>query len=250
MTEPRTVLIDACLTCGENPRDVRRPDSTFHGMSIPGVMAAVCSECQAKVEPPKPRVIPTVAELEERGVKPNPRVIVQHFPADWPTDEQYQRWLRGLDAPAPTLQSAGLMPTDGQSWDDSATDGQWDGAQTAAEDLDFLSGGGWHIANADSPHRGGLRAHRGVLFPGEFVDRLSLRDAVLKRLGFTLEQVNSVYKQGRKSDDQRQLRGKIDASLLALSRDGATVSKISEALLLDDNVVTSALSRARAARLA
>lgn len=242
----RTTLIDACLTCGENPRDVRRPDSTFHGMNIPGVMAAVCSECQAKVEPPKPRVIPTVAELEERGVKPNPRPRPeQHFPADWPTDEQYQRWLRGLDGPAPTLASVGLMPEAEYEAGDPLH--REDPAETS-----WLADGGWTVASPKtegSGRDGGLTAHRGVLFPGEFVDRLSLRDAVLERLGFTLEQVNSVYKQGRKSDDQRQLRDKIDESLLALSRDGATVSKISEALLVDDNVVTSALSRARAARL-
>lgn len=246
----RTTLIDACLTCGENPRDVRRPDSTFHGMSIPGVMAAVCSECQAKVEPPRPRVLPTVAELVARGIKPLRRPkLVQKYPADWPTDEQYQRWLRGLDyEPAPTLQSAGLMPeADFEHGDpEHARDEGF-----APEVVDFKEAGGWHIEDPNSGKwRGGLTAHRGVLFPGEFVDRLSLRDAVLERLGFTLEQVNSVYKQGRKSDDQRQLRDKIDESLLALSRDGAMVSKLSEALLLDDNVVTSALSRARAARLA
>lgn len=247
MTETRTALIDACLTCGENPRDVRRPDSSFHGMSVPGVMAAVCSECQAKVEPPRPRVLPTVGHLVKHGVKPLRRAKpVQHFPADWPTDEQYQRWLRGLDAPVLTLESAGLMPEgEHESGDPLHRD---DPAESS-----WLADGGWSVAvpkSHGSGRDGGLTAHRGVLFPGEFVDRLTLRGAVLDRLGFTLDEVNSVYKQGRKSDDQRQLRGKIDASLLALSRDGATVSKISEALLVDDNVVTSALSRARAARLA
>lgn len=92
---------------------------------------------------------------------------------------------------------------------------------------------------------GGLVAHRGVLAPGEYVDPFVLRDAVEAELGYSYADVSAVYGNGRPSAEQRQLREKIDARLLALSRAGGNMEQLAKALALSEKTIDRALSRAR-----
>jgi hypothetical protein len=68
-----------------------------------------------------------------------------------------------------------------------------------------------------------MTVHRGVLRGDEYVDRAGLLAALEVRLGFTIAQVHSVYRQGRQSTEQGELRARIDARLLALSLTGANM---------------------------
>ena len=94
-------------------------------------------------------------------------------------------------------------------------------------------------------------AHRGILFEGEYVDRAALLEAVEYELGFTRAQVLSVYRQGKLSDDQSELRAAIDARMLALSRSGAEMTTLGRILgLVVDaqrhcRAIANALERAR-----
>ena len=93
--------------------------------------------------------------------------------------------------------------------------------------------------------------HRGVLRPDEYVDEAALRGLVEQELGFTYEQVRSVYRQGRLSAEQRELRGQIDARVLALSCAGANIALLGRALGFHVNdagaceALNNALARAR-----
>jgi hypothetical protein len=101
-----------------------------------------------------------------------------------------------------------------------------------------------------------LTFHRGVLHPDEYVDHAALQEAVERELGFTYEQVRSVYRQGPLSATQRELRGLIDARLLVLSRAGGQMLELGRAFGwgIDDGgkgdncrTMERALERARAA---
>lgn len=103
--------------------------------------------------------------------------------------------------------------------------------------------GGFGIATGKDD--GGLVAHRGILAPGEYVDWFALREAVEADLGFTYAEVNEAYALGRPTVEQRQLREKIDARLLALSRAGGNMETLAKALALSEKTVDRALRRAR-----
>ena len=104
-------------------------------------------------------------------------------------------------------------------------------------------GGGWQ--------RAGGTTHRGTLAEGEYVEPELLQIMVERRLGFTYEEIHSVYRQGRMSADQRELRGRIDARLLALSRSGGNMAELGRALGFHVNesgsceALVNALARAR-----
>jgi hypothetical protein len=99
---------------------------------------------------------------------------------------------------------------------------------------------------------GGLTSHRGVLAPGEYVDPDVLRKAVEEELGYTYEQIRSVYRQGPLSPEQRKLRGVIDARMLALRRSGANMTELGRALGFrvkvsgNVDVLDAAVARAKA----
>lgn len=119
-------------------------------------------------------------------------------------------------------------------------------------EADFLNAGGWHVADIKGgDEEGGVTAHRGVLHPDEYVNEDALRVLVERELGFTYEQVRSVYRQGPLSASGRELRGRIDARLLALSRSGGHMAELGRALgfpVKDDGhcrVMENALARAR-----
>lgn len=97
---------------------------------------------------------------------------------------------------------------------------------------EFLRGGGWRIVTHSGGewNRSGGTAHRGVLHPDEHVDTEALQAMVEHELGFSYGQVRSVYRQGRLTAQQRELRGAIDARLLALSRSGANLMALGRLL--------------------
>lgn len=125
---------------------------------------------------------------------------------------------------------------------------------------DRLFENGWHVVSIKGgDEEGGVTSHRSVLQPGEYVDTGALRTAVEAELGFTYDDVHSVYRQGRLSDSQGELRARIDARLLALSRAGAQVHLLGRLLGLRMRpansggdrceAVSNALARARADEL-
>lgn len=92
-----------------------------------------------------------------------------------------------------------------------------------AQTREFVQDGGWGIVTTKDGSDAGIKAHRGVTHSAEYVDEELLLAAVERELGFTIDDVRSVYRQGRKSETQRELRGLIDARMLALSRSGANM---------------------------
>lgn len=118
---------------------------------------------------------------------------------------------------------------------------------------EFMRTGGWTVARAKDPALAGMTAHRGVLHPDEYVDEAALRGLVEQELGFTYEQVRSVYRQGPLSADMRELRGQIDARLLALSHAGGNLTALGRALgfYVDDHgncdAMKAAVARAKEA---
>jgi hypothetical protein len=139
------------------------------------------------------------------------------------------------------------------------------GAITAHEPLgadehqaaEFMRSGGWTIVHAKDGSRAGVSSHGvnqfTVVHPDEHVDHEALRPMVEQELGFSYEQVRSVYRQGRKSATQRELRARIDARLLALSRSGANLALLGGLLGFKVEAdshcepLDNALARARAA---
>jgi hypothetical protein len=129
-------------------------------------------------------------------------------------------------------------------------------ARMAPAAAEWLHGGGWRVVSARSGgggDRGGITAHRGVLHPDEWVDRARLAEMVEAELGFTLDELRWVYRRGRKSAAQRELRARVDARLLRVADSGGNMSLLAAALGLRVHanrscpVMTRALRRARAA---
>lgn len=119
-------------------------------------------------------------------------------------------------------------------------------------EADFLNAGGWRVVSIKAgDEEGGVTSHRGVLHPDEHVDLDVLRGLVERELGFSYEQVRSVYRQGRLSATQRELRGAIDARVLALSLSGGNVAELGRVLGFHVNesgaceALNNALARAR-----
>ena len=118
---------------------------------------------------------------------------------------------------------------------------------------EFMRGGGWAVISmaGGERQRAGMNAHRGVVHEDEHVDAGALQALVEAELGFSYEQVRSVYRQGPLGPHQRELRRDIDARMLALSRAGGSMAALGRALgfpIKDDGhcrVLENALSRAR-----
>lgn len=127
---------------------------------------------------------------------------------------------------------AGLMqePPGGQNHGRKATaDGY---ADFDGEAHDFLIDEGWSVVDIHErkERAGGLTGHRGVLAPDDEVDRDVLQALVERELGFTYEEIASVYREGRPSTTTLQLRDEIDARLLELSRSGGNMIELAKAL--------------------
>jgi hypothetical protein len=91
----------------------------------------------------------------------------------------------------------------------------------------------------------GMVAHRGTLHPDEYVDPVLLALNVQDEFGVSPEEIALAYARGRPSAEQRQLREKIDARLLALSRAGGNMEQLAKALGLNEKTVDRALARAK-----
>lgn len=96
----------------------------------------------------------------------------------------------------------------------------------SAQAEEFVRSGGWTIVHVKDGDRAGVHAHRGVLHPDEFVDSGVIETLVENELGFTLDEVRSVYRQGRKSDAQLALRARIDARLLEIAETGGSMLEL------------------------
>jgi hypothetical protein len=105
---------------------------------------------------------------------------------------------------------------------------------------------GWRVVSPDYGDRCGMVAHRGVLAPGEYVDRARLVAEVERRLGFTLAELCDVYRQGRKSRAQCELRARVDARLFELRRAGGNLSLLARVTGVHEHTFSRALARARA----
>jgi len=127
-------------------------------------------------------------------------------------------------------------------------------ADDTEEQRGFTREGGWSAVYPGAEFDGGLVAHRGVLHADEYVDMDVLADAVAERLGFTVQEIRSVYRQGPLSDSARALRDRVDARILAVSDSGGLLVELGRALgwaVKPDGhcrTVENALARAREAQ--
>jgi len=115
---------------------------------------------------------------------------------------------------------------------------------------EFLREGGWTFVHPHDGARAGIRSHvvnqHTVLHPDEHVDVEALRPAFEARLGFTFDELRSVYSTGgRIPAALGELRGRIDARLLALSRSGANMDLFGRVTGLNPSTLDRALARAR-----
>lgn len=119
---------------------------------------------------------------------------------------------------------------------------------------EFMRNSGWTLVhNVDRrASETGARSHAvnqyTVLHPTEYVDESLLVVLVEDELGFTVEQLHSVYSTGgRIPSDRRELRARIDARLLALSRGGANMDLFGRIIGLNPATLDRALARAKEA---
>jgi hypothetical protein len=119
-------------------------------------------------------------------------------------------------------------------------------ARTSREARDYVADarGGWSIVST-SRGGAGMTAHRGVLHPEEYVDTPRLRALVEHRLGFTRDELGKVYRQGRKSAAQLELRARVDARLLELREAGGDLALLARITRIERKTIARALVRAR-----
>ncbi len=119
---------------------------------------------------------------------------------------------------------------------------------------DFMSGGGWGISDAQADYdndqrRGGITYREPEV--GEFVvDHERLISLVEQQLGYTFEEVRSVYKRagGPLARDLRPLRDRIDGRLVELAADGGlNIARLAEVLGVNESTLDDALARGRKA---
>lgn len=139
---------------------------------------------------------------------------------------------------------ATIDPEDEGRWIDASPEAEW-----MRDDQGFgiveTSRGSDGRGTTYGAHDAGMTTHRGVLHPDEYVDSSTLRLMIEKRLGFTYEEITSVYRQGPLAPESRQLRDKIDARMLALSRAGANMTVLADGLGIPVRTIENAVRRAR-----
>lgn len=131
-----------------------------------------------------------------------------------------------------------------------------EGFNSPSDTSEFLANGGWHaVSIKDSGEEGGgLTSHRGAVSEEEFVDPEVMRFSIEARLGFTVEEVHSVYRQGPLSPEQRALRDRIDLRIYEVWHEGGNMVLLGRALGLairerenDCQALKGAVARAREA---
>lgn len=142
-------------------------------------------------------------------------------------EEQIERWGLSPDRIGGRVRGAHAEDAEATGYDD----GHDVEDEHAGEALGFLLDGGWHAVDPTKGYvRGeGTTSHRGVLHPDEHVDPDALRTAVESELGFSYDDVRAVFRQGRTTDAQLELRARIDARLLELSRAGGELMPLARA---------------------
>jgi hypothetical protein len=144
-------------------------------------------------------------------------------------EEQLERWGITPDRIGARVRGAHAEDAEAHGYDEGHAD-------VDGEAHGFLQDGGWRIVEGRwghsriAPDGGGMTAHRGTLHPEEHVDADALRSAVEHELGFTIDDVRAVYRQGKKSPAQLELRARIGARLLELSRAGGHMLELGRAL--------------------
>jgi hypothetical protein len=142
------------------------------------------------------------------------------------------------------LDEAGLVGDDFTSPADPSNPPPW-GAGVGIVAVDRGTGAGFLYGAAEA----GMVAHRGVLHSDEHVDPDALRAEMEEALGFTYADVSAAYKNGRPTAEQRQLRDKIDARLLALSRAGGNMALFARVFGVSEKTLDRALVRAKLAHV-
>jgi hypothetical protein len=119
------------------------------------------------------------------------------------------------------------------------------GMRLARLDQRGLEGADSRYGIVTGKDEGGLVAHRGVLQDGEYVDFFELRVQLEEEFGFTYADIAAAYRNGRPTAEQLQLRVRIDARVLELSRAGGNMEQFAKAVGISEKAVDRALIRAR-----
>lgn len=182
--------------------------------------AAALNAAELKSPAPAPKSVrePSIVRLEAVGREESLKAWGINPSARWSEAERRPRHSDELD---------------GHEHDADAVDGEG----RELEELGFLLDGGWTAVDSTRGSRGwtpgardaGMTSHRGVLHPGEHVDEEALRAALEAELGFTLDDVRAVFRQGRKSSAQLELRERIDARLLEVADAGGNLLELAKA---------------------
>lgn len=135
-------------------------------------------------------------------------------------------------APLEDLEEIMQEPPGGVNHGRMAGDDHW--APLSVEDAqaeEFLQQRGWSLVEASTRGRdAGMSAHRSVTHPQEHIDQELLRVLVEDGLGFSFEEIQASYGNGRPSATRARTRADIDARLLALSRAGGNMLALARVL--------------------
>lgn len=119
---------------------------------------------------------------------------------------------------------------------------------------DFLSAGGWHVAdhkNSEERGRGGLTGHVGILHPDEWVDEVELRRQAEESLGFTLDEfarLGNGRPRGEDADLSRAINVRLAELVDDLTRGDGGVTKLAEILGVSRRALSKRVARGRQAR--
>lgn len=128
-----------------------------------------------------------------------------------------------------------------------------------AKATEFLLDGGFGVVDTSAgTHNGGtmgardagMTAHRGVLFPGEYVDANLVAEKIAEMLGFSLADIRACYNRagGPLPATLRAKRAEIDAALLALTAEDGNLSLLAEHLGVNRDTLYVAINRAKTAQ--
>lgn len=94
--------------------------------------------------------------------------------------------------------------------------------------------------------KAGMTGHRGVLFPGQYVDRASVVAALEERLGVTAEEFRAVYggrKGGPLPKRLRELRTNLNAVLERVEAEGGSLALLAQWMGVNPRALQRALER-------
>lgn len=116
--------------------------------------------------------------------------------------------------------------------------------------VDLRLGEGFSIVSESEGGTKSFTPNGRLTLPSDvYVDTEVLQAQVEEKLGFTYEQIASVYSVKRLPDHLRQLRDDIDRRMLALSRAGGNMAEFARIVGLNQRTMERALARARNAEV-